>query len=561
MAITKLDVGIRENSYSVANNSSNITVSATITWSWGTWNAEGSAYGYLTIDGTQYNFSGITFNTSGADRGSETVMTKTVDVYHASDGSKTVSVSAFFHGTNTNEITGSGSLVLTNIPRQATLSSAPNFTDEDNPVINYNNPAGNSVSGLQAAIYSADGARSLIGYRDVPKTASAYTFTLTASERLALQNYTPNANSAGVRFYLKTTIGANTYYSYLNKTLTIANCAPTLSPTVKDTNSVSIALTGSSAKLIRYISNASVTTGAKALKGASITSQTITNGGITVSGSTASFEGISAAAISISVKDSRGNTTAQTLNPTMIAYVRPTANLSLSNISAIGGNLTLGVSGFYYSGSFGVKTNSAKIEYRYKAQGSDWGAWTALTNPTVADNKYSVETALSGLNYQTQYVFQARITDLLGSATTPETPIQSKPVFDWGKDDFNINGTLKINEEAVAAYPIEIGTSSGWTYRKWNNGVLEQWNNVNVAFGSWTAWGNQYQGIPNSTTYFGLAFTGSPCLTITCVTSAWAAPFPQSVTSTGFDLYAARPYQGVTTSPYTFSVYAIGKWK
>ena len=186
MAITKLDVGIRENSYSVANNSSNITVSATITWSWGTWNAEGSAYGYLTIDGTQYNFSGITFNTSGADRGSETVMTKTVDVYHASDGSKTVSVSAFFHGTNTNEITGSGSLVLTKIPRQATLSSAPNFTDEDNPVINYNNPAGNSVSGLQAAIYSADGARSLVGYRDVPKTASAYTFTLTASERLAL---------------------------------------------------------------------------------------------------------------------------------------------------------------------------------------------------------------------------------------------------------------------------------------------------------------------------------------------------------------------------------------
>ena len=74
--------------------------------------------------------------------------------------------------------TGYDAWDLDRIPRQADITSAPDFNDEQNPTIGYSNPAGNSVNSLQACI-SLTGASADVSYRDIPKTGSSYTFNLT----------------------------------------------------------------------------------------------------------------------------------------------------------------------------------------------------------------------------------------------------------------------------------------------------------------------------------------------------------------------------------------------
>ena len=124
MAVT-LSLSITQNSQSVANNTSNVTVTANASWTGGSWNATGQCTGSITIDGTKYSFSGITFNTGKTQSGSQTVMTKTVNVSHGSDGTKKLSCSAsFVTGVSSGTISASASKTLTTIPRKSSMSVA-----------------------------------------------------------------------------------------------------------------------------------------------------------------------------------------------------------------------------------------------------------------------------------------------------------------------------------------------------------------------------------------------------------------------------------------------------
>ena len=109
----------------------------------------------------------------------------------------------------------------------AKVTSAPNFNDEQNPTINYSNPAGNRVSSLQACISWTGGAD--IAYRDISKTGSSYTFNFTSAERTALRNSCITANSRKVIFHVRTENGGNKYYSTIEKTLSIVNANPQFS--------------------------------------------------------------------------------------------------------------------------------------------------------------------------------------------------------------------------------------------------------------------------------------------------------------------------------------------
>ena len=63
MAVS-IDLSITQNSQSIDNNTSNVTVKATVSWTYGSWNATGQCYGSITIDGTKYSWSGLKFNNS-----------------------------------------------------------------------------------------------------------------------------------------------------------------------------------------------------------------------------------------------------------------------------------------------------------------------------------------------------------------------------------------------------------------------------------------------------------------------------------------------------------------
>ena len=245
--------------------------------------------------------------------------TGTMRIYHNADGSKSFSASAtggiYAYARN---VSGSGSWALDAIPRAATISSAPNFTDEDNPTISYSNPAGSVVDALYAGIYGADGSTEYAAYRSIPETGTSYTFELTDEERDALIKACTTAKSMTVRFYLRTVLGGTNYNKYVEKTLTIANATPTLSPTVKDSNATTKALTGDESKFIKGHSSAAYTIGASAKKQAIIKSQKVTCGDKSATAASGTLAEVEGAEFTFSVTDSRGNTATKKLTKTLI---------------------------------------------------------------------------------------------------------------------------------------------------------------------------------------------------------------------------------------------------
>lgn len=122
MAVS-ISLAITQNSQSIVNNTSNVTVSVTAKCTYGSYNALGTSSGSITIDGTKYSFSNIKYNTGEATNWSGVIMTKTVNVSHSSDGTKTLSCSAsFVTRVSSGTVSCSGSKVLTTIPRKSTLS-------------------------------------------------------------------------------------------------------------------------------------------------------------------------------------------------------------------------------------------------------------------------------------------------------------------------------------------------------------------------------------------------------------------------------------------------------
>ena len=118
MAVS-ISISIEQNSQSIANNTSNVTVSVIAQWTYGSWNHEiPSPPGWLKIDGTTYDFTSR-FNLNNTTTGKQTLFTKTVDVAHNDDGSKTLACSASFDPrvTSTGTVTASASKVLTTIAR------------------------------------------------------------------------------------------------------------------------------------------------------------------------------------------------------------------------------------------------------------------------------------------------------------------------------------------------------------------------------------------------------------------------------------------------------------
>ena len=257
---------------------------------------------------------------------------------HDTAGNKTFSASAEA-GIYTVAVncSGSGSFTLPQIARAAKITAAPNFTDIQNPTINYQNSAGNSVSSLQACI-SLTGSTDNISYRDIPKTGTSYTFQLTEAERNVLRAATPNSNTLSVIFYIKTIISGQTYYETATRTMTIVDAAPTMgNPTYQDSNSTTVAITENNQKIIQKHSSLTIAIpAATAQKYATISKYQVTINGITREQAAAGnmnwgvLDVSSNITATVKAIDSRGNSVTKSLQITVEAWQQPYAVISCS---------------------------------------------------------------------------------------------------------------------------------------------------------------------------------------------------------------------------------------
>lgn len=407
---------------------------------YGTWK------GSITINGTKTEGSKYIEITSS---GWTLALTATTKVTHNANGAKQITISAAggISGTSMTSTTLSGKATLDTIARKATITSAPNFTDEQNPTVSYSNPAGSAAT-VAIGIYKTDGSTMLVGYKTANSTAKSFTFSLTTAERTALQNACTTSTSMTVRFYIRTSIGNSFYYHHVEKTLTIANCKPTIAPTAYDTDSIAIGLTGDKTKWIKGYSDVTYNAGLSLKKGATVKSCTVTCGGVKSYNPSGTFGAVKADTITFDIVDSRGQTVSGTYKaPTFIDYFKPTYTISTKTelTSAEKGSYTVTVTGHYYNGSFGLKTNALKTSGFLRING---GAPVAIVgNPMsfVNDpNKFEIVYSETNVPYTNEYQLSFTVDDVLTKAYSQPAISYSKnikfePVFDWSEGDFNFN--------------------------------------------------------------------------------------------------------------------------
>lgn len=424
----------RYTSQSIGNNTTNVQTRLRSAYTKGGSTA-GAGYKFTCTYASTVSGSGTwTFENEVITSGSKTVT-------HKTDGTQTISLNATAYNKYWNfNKSMSATVTLPSIPRKATVTAAPNFTDEDNPTISYSNPAGNNVTTLQASIYMPDALTGLAYYRDIPKTGTSYTFNLTEEERQRLRLNCLNSKSTTVRFYVRTVLGGTNYTSFLARTLTIANANPTFAAAYQDTNPDTIAITGNNQQIIRNQSTLQIDiTNAEAKKDATLQSLSVNiNGNIytgTISGTTGT---INVGTIDVSgnitatvtLTDSRGNSTSQDLPLEVLDWTLPTANITLERQNNFYSETDITVDA-NYSSLDGNNTIDIKVRTK-KTTDSTYGSYTSLSD--------NVTTTLT-LDNLYEWDVQVLITDRLGSTTYNLTIGKGMPIiyFDRLKRSVAVN--------------------------------------------------------------------------------------------------------------------------
>lgn len=204
---------------STANNNSEVTASLWYrrnnTYSGGATGGTGTVS--VTIDG-QSGSAKVSLTVPN-DKSWVKAIEVTKTVSHNGDGTRSITISASgsLPPSSLSATYCSGTAVLDNIPRYATLTDAPNFTDLETPTVYYSNPAGDSVEALDICIADDRAWNGYTPYRTVEKTEESYTFTKEDID--ALKNIT--TNTLNMSFVLRTKIGGQYYYKALYRTFTV----------------------------------------------------------------------------------------------------------------------------------------------------------------------------------------------------------------------------------------------------------------------------------------------------------------------------------------------------
>ena len=444
-----------QSSQSIAYNNSVVSWNLQLIASGGSISSSASKSWSVNVNGS--NYSGT--NTVGISNGqTKTLASGSTTIGHNADGTKSFSFSfsqqfdinysgVGWIGTKS----GSGSGTLSTIPRTSSVS-ATNANIGENITININRASGSfthtlkySFSDLSGTIATKTGSTSIAWtiptsfYAKIPSSRSGW-------GRIICETYSGNTliGSSECRFDVYVKESSN---------------KPGISATVKDINATTKALTGDENKLIKYYSTAQFTITSTPKNSSTTKSINITYNGNNLSGGsgntwTDQFSNVLTGSFPCSVTDTRDFTSSTTVNKTLIDYVKITCAMDVSNPTA-SGECTLTVRGNYFNGSFGATNNTLTVQYK-----KDNGSWTNVT-ASKSGNTYTASVKITGLDYTQAYTFQARAIDKLATVTTNSKTVKSKPIFDWGSDDFHFHVPIRVTSDSKA---IEIGTGPNDVY-------------------------------------------------------------------------------------------------
>lgn len=413
-----------------------------------------------TVDGAAQSYNSTAINQKG---GSVALGTTTHRVNHNSDGSKSCTINDVFNinatidGSKVNSITASGSITLDAIQRQATITSANDFTDDGTPSLAFSNAGGFTASA--ALIF---GGKTINRANAITGKSGTYNFSLTDAEREMIRAAC-TGTSMQVTYRLTTTIGGTAYTSDVVRTMSMSDAAPILGAvSYADANTATTAVTGDNQLIVQRQSDLQVSFGAAtARKGAAISRYEATFAGVTKTATsvmTLDFGKVDVSSdmpLVFSAIDSRGLKTSTMLTVKVEPWWEPISTIELQRKNNFEPETHITATAWY--ASLNAK-NDVTISAKYRNAGSS-DAWSTVALTNGAESTVTCERDYA-------YEWQVVTADKLGSTTQSLTLGRGIPTFfiDTKKSSVGVNcfpasnDVFQLGENAFltaqGAYPV-----------------------------------------------------------------------------------------------------------
>ena len=510
-----LKADMYENSVSVANNTSNVTIKAILRSKSGS-SFSGSG-GTLYVDWWDNKTNSWTnkgsVSVSSLSSAASKDITETFNVTHNNNGALRGEVRARWErGSNayapvsSNVYTDETS--LSTIPRQSTIAiSKHNQSIADNVILvtldrklsSYTDTISWSCGNLSETLQTKSSTTKIALYFDDDayvniSPPSGYTKKRSTYSNADLMNLilswssssTQNPNQTMVftttTYNGNTSIGSNTYnFKYeIYQTPFINNLS------YETTDALSSTLTGATDIVINDISKVLVTNTLTKnqyfndnVQASSYTFTASNVGGVTQASNSYEFSKILGPIIRAMATDARNKSTSMSqgaieLNSAHFKnYTTPViSSLVASRPESTSSVINWKVEGTFWNDSFGVVSNTLHIYYRYKVDNGNYNSYTEVT-PTISSNDFEYTGQISVVS-TSEATLEIKIVDSANSEYILETTIpKGKSIFDIGDEYFNVNGVLAENGVRVKTldntYPVgsivitETNTNPGTT--------------------------------------------------------------------------------------------------
>ena len=413
----------------------------------------------LTIGSQTYKWTGPDIYSSGG--GTVSLGSHKFTVPHNADGTWSGKIGASYRlninygGTYIGTISGDQTITLPTIPRASTVSATDaNIGSVSSIYINAKSSA------FSHGLLVTFGDLSFYLNGDGSIASSYVTFMQrTVPFRLPDSFYAqiPNSATGKVTLTLWTHTDKDHYFDPETTTFTAtaaaALCAPTVNATCQDTNEKTLALTGNADALVRYASTASGSLSVAAKNSASIKRITVAGREVPLNATSYSITNVETNKVTVTATDSRGYSTTQTIEKTLVPYVQLTCNILRANRPVPSSNeAQIEVSGQYFAGNFGTADNTLTLKYQNPS-----GDWVAVT-PTIdtAKNTYTASITVPDLDYRQAFSIPVQAEDKLFTATNTAQIMAGVPSFYWTKEFFQLNVPLRLNGENILSkvYPV-----------------------------------------------------------------------------------------------------------
>ena len=496
---------------SSTTNKSYIKGTITISTSGQTHNFENSAY--YQINGGEPHYFSIGYNST------VTFSYDSLGPYtHNPDGTLgNQTVSLYVRITSSTSTSTNVSVHMNTIPRFATMNSATNFNDEQNPSFTYSNPAG--LNNLSCWLEINPNGEHL-AERNITSSATSgtYTWELTNEEREQLRAKIPNSNTATCRIGLYSTLSGSTQASYKDMTFTIINGNPIFNNfEFEDINPTTLALTGDSSKNINGFSTIratiSTTNKAEAIKSATMNKYRFIIGTTSTDINYSDEESVSGnisnainGTYNVYAIDSRNNSTlvtklaSQEIAYTPINFISSNCKVERNN-GGVGEYAVLTINGEIWNDNFGQVSNSITsvlIEYK-ETSSSTWLTSPTTITPTISGNSFNFtgQVASQEQDYSFElnksYDFRITIEDELSTKTIQLTPMSSSiPNMSFADNgvgimcdyDENLGGLLQVGGKIIDGLERYLDVEHQIGYWLDNKPLYSIWHSKTISSGT-----------------------------------------------------------------------------